>query len=248
MVDASLVPPDEMLFDGTGTREDFIAQGPGFVWNALIARARLEKHHAVLDIGSGNGKHARVLAEYLEGGTYSGFDIVKEGVKWCQQAYAKFDWVDFKLAEVYSDWYNPDCSIQPNEFKFPYSSNAFDVAFGASLFTHLELDAAENYLRETFRVLKPGGRLYMTCYLITAQNQGIHAQAVQSEIFKSASENHWLLDASSPSRGVAFVETWLRKQLTDIGFKTAEISFGTWSNGIDGLGALQDAVLAIKPL
>ena len=247
MLNENLIPPAELLFDGTGSREDFIAQGPGFVWNALVARARLEPHHTILDIGSGNGKHARVLAEYLTTGRYRGFDIVPKGVEWCQKAYAPIGHVDFKLAEVYSDWYNPDCAIRPEQYVFPYDDNSFDVAFGASLFTHLEPDGLKNYIAQAFRVLKPGGRLLMTCYIITAQNRGEHAQDVQSLRFQEASPMHWVLDPASPSRGVAFNEAWLREQLAGVGFKVAEITFGTWSNGIDTLSALQDCIVAVKP-
>jgi SAM-dependent methyltransferase len=247
MIDETLLPEDEMLFDGTGTREDFINQGPGFLWNALVPRARLEPHHRVLDIGSGNGKHARVLTDFLTTGSYAGFDIVPEGVRWCQQAYSKFGRFEFKLADVYSDWYNKNSTVKPNEYVFPYEDSEFDVAYAASLFTHLEPDATDNYIRQAFRVLKPGGRLLMTCFLITQSNRGIHAEAVQGTEFSQASERHWLLDHSSPSRGVAFEESMLRGMLNSSGFKISEITFGTWSNGIDTIGAFQDCIVAVKP-
>lgn len=247
MIDETLLPEDEMLIDGTDTREDFIIQGLGFLWNALVPRARLEPHNRVLDIGSGNGKHARVLTDFLTTGSYAGFDIVPESVKWCQEAYSKFERFEFKLADVYSDWYNKDSIVKPSEYYFPYEDNEFDVAYAVSLFTHLEPDAAENYIKQAFRVLKSSGRFLMTCFLITQSNRGMHAEAVQGTEFSQASERHWLLDHNSPSRGVAFEEPVLREMLQGAGFKISEITFGTWSNEIDTIGAFQDCIVAVKP-
>lgn len=246
MLDETLIPPDELLFDGTGTRQQFIDGGPGFLWNSLVARARLEPHHSVLDIGSGNGKHARVLTEFLQGGSYAGFDIVPGGIRWCQDRYGRFPNFRFDLAEVHSDWYNPDCSVMPEDYVFPYKDESFDVAFAASLFTHLEPAATTNYFRQTHRALKNGGRLLLTCFLINDFNRGRQAQDVQDRQFSQASDAHWVIDANNPSRGVAYEEAALRQMLIDAGFVVAEITFGTWANRIDALSAFQDTIVAIK--
>lgn len=73
MIDETLIPPDDLLSDGPGTREDFIEGGVGLLWNGLVARAGLKPDMAVLDIGSGDGKHAQVLADFLSSeGKYRG--------------------------------------------------------------------------------------------------------------------------------------------------------------------------------
>lgn len=246
MLDETLIPPDELLFDGTGTRQQFIDGGPGFLWNSLVARARLEPHHTILDIGSGNGKHARVLTEFLQGGSYAGFDIVPDGIRWCQDRYGRFPNFRFDLAEVHSDWYNPDCTVMPEDYVFPYNDESFDVAFAASLFTHLEPAATINYFRQTHRTLKNGGRLLLTCFLINDFNRGRQAQDVQDRQFSQASDAHWVIDANNPSRGVAYDEAALRQMLIDAGFVVAEMTFGTWANRIDALSAFQDTIVAIK--
>jgi SAM-dependent methyltransferase len=247
-VDEALIPPDHLLFDGTGSREGFIQSGPGFVWNVLVPRAWLKPHDAVLDIGSGNGKHARVLTHFLKPaeGRYIGLDIVKEGVEWCQRAYAPYPNFRFDLADVRSDWYNPDAGASADKYVFPYADASFDVAFAASLFTHLEPGAAANYLRNVHRVLKPGGRLLMTCFLINAHNGGRHAQDVQGRQFTRVSKVHHTIDRDRPSRGVAYDEPAMRTMIAEAGLVVSEVAFGTWANGVDALGAFQDMILAVK--
>ena len=55
-LDASLIPPVEMLFDGSSSVEQFIAFGEGFVRNILIPRAGLLPSDVFLDLGCGNGR------------------------------------------------------------------------------------------------------------------------------------------------------------------------------------------------
>ena len=247
-IDERLIPPDELLFDGTTSREGFIQGGPGFLWNSLVARAWLKPQHSVLDMGSGNGKHARVLTQYLEPpeGRYVGFDIVEEGVAWCQRAYAPYPNFRFDFADLRSDWYNPDAAATAEDHVFPYPDASFDVAFASSLFTHLEPSATRNYLRNAERVLKPGGRLLLTCFLVNAHNGGRHAIDVQGLNFSRASALHHVIDRNQPSRGVAYDENALRTMVGEAGLVVAEMTFGTWANGVDVLAALQDTILAVK--
>jgi hypothetical protein len=47
---------------------------------------------------------------------------------------------------------------------------------------------------------------------------------------------------------VAYDEDAIRKMIAKAGLIVSEITFGTWANGIDILGAMQDAIVAIKVL
>src|SRR6478736_6390870 len=87
--DASLIPPVEMLFDGSSSVAPFVAFGEGFVRDILIPRAGPLPSDVFLDLGCGNGSVARALTSYLQvPGRYEGLDIDGEGVKWLREHYA----------------------------------------------------------------------------------------------------------------------------------------------------------------
>src|SRR5215471_5485373 len=88
-MDTSLIPPVEMLFDGSFSAEEFVAYGEGFVRNILIPRAGLMPPDVFLDLGCGNGSVARALTSYLQPpGRYEGLDVNGDGVKWLSEHYA----------------------------------------------------------------------------------------------------------------------------------------------------------------
>ncbi len=244
-----LVPPYNLLFEwDSGSKEEYINLGNGFLWNMLVARARLQPTHSVLDIGSGIGQKARPLTTYLNSaGRYIGFDIVRDGVEWCKANYKAFPNFQFDYADLMSDWYNKDARATSENYVFPYARDQFDVAFMASVATHLLPAGLENYLAQTFRVLKSGGCLLATCYLVNEINCGSHSVQIQGCFFAPyTSEDCWVLDINSPSRGVAYDELSFRRLCHRNGFVVSEITFGTWSNGVDKLNSLQDSVLLTK--
>ena len=124
----------------------------------------------------------------------------------------------------------------------------FDTAFMASVATHLLPDELDNYLKQSFRVLKPGASLLVTCYLINELNAGRHAVDIQGPMrFTRFSPVCHVIDEAQPSRAVAYDEIHLRRRCAEAGFVVAEITFGTWSNGIDRMASLQDTILLVKP-
>ena len=77
-----MVPAKGDIYTGSG---DFMAQGKHHL-NLLRELANLKADDAVLDVGSGIGRTAVALTDYLTGNAeYEGFDVVEKGVKWCNE-------------------------------------------------------------------------------------------------------------------------------------------------------------------
>ena len=166
---SDLIPPDDILAECAMARETFVSSASEYLHALLIARVRLKPHESVLDLGSGSAHKAVPLTAYLnEHGRYEGHDIVAKWIAWCQRAYAPYPNFSFALADdLYSSHYNPNGPIKAKDYAFPYGDAQFDVVICLSLFTHLVPDETANYLRQVGRVLKPGGRLLMTAFLLT---------------------------------------------------------------------------------
>jgi len=101
----------------------------------LINRFKIEKGAKLLEIGYGRG-------DFLEAFQNSGLDC--HGVDICSHSLRNERFFKVKCADAAKD-------------KLPYDDGAFDVVYHKSLLEHL--GDPDNLMKETFRVLKPGGRI-----------------------------------------------------------------------------------------
>jgi ubiquinone/menaquinone biosynthesis C-methylase UbiE len=236
-----LVPPRHLAFVGSG---DFEQTGQQFL-GYFRELGGLGPGDRVLDIGCGIGRMAMPLAGYLDGGSYAGFDVGREMVRWCQRNItARWPSFEFTWASVYNGKYNPFGKESGTEFRFPYDDASFDFAFATSLFTHLLRDEAHHYLAETARVLRPGGRCLLTFFLLTPEAEAEIAAGRSMLDFAHPIAGGLTTDPAQPEQAIAFAATDVRSALTAVGLRVQEpIHHGLWSNTPGGL-TLQDIVIA----
>ena len=55
-----------------------------------------------------------------------------------------------------------------------------------------------------------------------------------------------VVDRENPSKSAALDEDWVRERLAVAGLRVAEATYGTWSGGMDMLGAFQDMLISVK--
>gem|GEM_PF-7029341 len=103
-------PDPNSVFVGDG---DFRAVGAEFLGH-FIRKGRLAPDARVLDIGSGIGRMAVPLTQYLDTAKarYAGIDPVANGVNWCKQnigaAYPNFE---FRHLDIAHALYNPKGAV-----------------------------------------------------------------------------------------------------------------------------------------
>jgi SAM-dependent methyltransferase len=232
------LPPLRLRFVGSG---DFRAVGEEL--KTLLVRFGLKPGDRVLDIGSGVGRVAIPLTRYLDaGGTYDGFDVVRRGVSWCRRHITtRFPNFRFHHANVRNSEYREQ-GMSASSFHFPFADGSFDFAFATSLFTHLVLAETRQYLRESARVLAPGGCLVATFFLLNDHSHEVLPRLDVHFRFPVEQPPLRLADAGNPAVGVAIHEAVLVDMIREAGFSGFEVHYGTWAARPDG-ATFQDLVL-----
>lgn len=131
----------------------------------LGARGYLKTGADILELGCGCGRYAIGFIRFLKGGgSYAGVDVDREMIDWCQKN-LQAEHVKFYHANVYSKVYNPGGGVS-REYKFPVPDASVDLVASNSLFSHLLYTEFAHYMNETGRVLRKGGIVHLTLFLM----------------------------------------------------------------------------------
>lgn len=207
----------------------------------------------LLDVGCGCGKTAFALLRVIKKpGSYTGFDIQPRLIDFMQR---------FFKSQNIDDHFRADCfpvsgnrmytgaatGINPEEFTFPYEENHFDCAVLFSVFTHLRTLAMTNYVRNMARLLRPGGRVLVSCYLLDNSPEDDPSGAPWSpsdrrkdlKMAPDASERDHLkvLRPHNPEYLVAYRKQYLVDTFARFGCSLAcDPLYGAWSGRSDFFG------------
>jgi SAM-dependent methyltransferase len=236
-----LVPPRGLWFVGGGHfRENQFK-------DSFVELCGLRANDRVLEVGCGVGKQAVPLTTYLNSaGSYEGFDIVKEGVQWCQQQITtRFPNFRFRHIDLFNKHYNPEGRSLPSESTFPYSDAEFDFVCVISVFTHMLPDAVANYLSEIGRVLKPKGKSFISFFLLNETSLPLIAQRKSSVPLVHKHPLYSILDPKFPETAVGLSEDFVKSCFQKSQLSITGLHYGSWSGRPDG-SFYQDIVTVVR--
>jgi SAM-dependent methyltransferase len=218
-----LVPPRRLQVSTDG---DFVGTGDEFL-SHLVALCALRPDDRVLDVGCGVGRIARPLAGYLSiDGAYAGLDVRADAVAWCVRRYRHLPHFGFVHADLRHPRLNPGGVGDAVGYRFPFDDGSFDVVAVVSVLTHLDEEEILHYLGQVRRVLRPGGRMLATAFVVPADAA------------------HGGDPGARPPEGHAVLgEEWLLETLRSAGLDLVELHPGAWTGRDDGLSH-QDVVIA----
>lgn len=223
-----LRPRRDKIF--VGGADDFAAIGERFLGHFRDI-CGLRPDERVLDVGCGIGRMAVPLTKYLnEKGSYEGFDIVRDGIDWCNNNItSRYPNFHFQLADIFNKVYNPTGTFQAKEYRFPYADESFDFVFLISVFTHMLPEDMENYLRETARVLKNGGRCLITFFLWNQEVSRLVEAGKSKFDFRHEYGNYRVQDANLPESAVSYDEAFILSLYQKYGLTVKlPIHYGAW--------------------
>ncbi len=240
----SMIPPQSKIFIGSG---DFIKIGEDFKEH-FIELGDLQPNQRVLDVGCGIGRMAIPLTSYLsKDGEYWGFDIVREGIDWCQKRitpqYGNFH---FLHSDVYNKEYNPKGKILAKDFRFPFEDGFFDFVFLTSVFTHMLPHDVENYMSEIARVMKRGGKCFITFFILNEESLNLIRLGISSLNFQYEVNGCLSTNEKTPEEAIAYDEKTVIEFFEKNGLLIEQpVRYGSWC-GRQEFFTYQDVIIAEK--
>lgn len=157
----------------------------------------------LLDFGCGNGRYLEVFAGYLDKQNLYGIETSIDRVN-----------------EVKEKGFN--CLGLNSGEKIPYDNEFFDIVFSTNVIEHIPLKYYQEYLKETYRVLKKGGRL-----VIGTPNYPIKRLYDLPKAFTTRMFKYYLLDDPTHCHKLSIkkLEVDLKKYFDEVYLKPTYILF-----------------------
>lgn len=208
---------------------------------------RSDQH--LLDVGCGFGKTALSLLRTIHPpGSYTGFDIQPKLIEFMSTLFAQLGVSEYFRADLFpisNQFYgSPGPAVQAEKFEFPYEANQFHCAVLFSVFTHMRSEAVANYMSNLARVVKPGGRILVSVFLLDNSPEGgpggfpwadsPRRRALQEPPDPRDQGRLRVLKPDNPEYLVAYQRGYLEQTFAQFGCQpVGEPLWGSWSGRSD---------------
>jgi SAM-dependent methyltransferase len=225
---SAMIPPFRIASYVGGTAAQFRDVGR-MMLNGFCEYADLRPDERVLEVGCGIGRIAVALTQYLNAGTYVGFDIVPHGIAWCRKKITpRYPNFTFFVADVYNGLYHPKGKFKASAYRFPFDDASFSFVYLTSVFTHMLPADMEQYVREMARVLDAGGRCFCTAYVMSPQARSHLVDGTSLRKFRDSGRGYWTDQPGTPEGAIAFDEDYLLGVFRREGLNPMRFVPGEW--------------------
>lgn len=192
-------------------------------WMFVFTEHLADANSTIVDIGSGCGRWAHWLRDYnfrgrTFNGRYIGVDIDAEAIAWCEQ---HFDAERFRFhhSSHASVSYNQAGEATASHYTVPEAEGTVDLVVSNSLLTHVLEAELENYIKESYRLLKSGGAIMHSHFNLDYPP----ATYGTRHTFQHTIGNARVESMEQPEAAVAYRTDYLFKVCRAAGFRDCEI-------------------------
>ena len=145
---------------------DFFLDSGSAEARRLMTRLAYTGNSHVVEIGSGLGRLAIGLVREAGSVQYWGFDASEPWIAWCrkhiERSHPSFRFVHVNIE---NELYNPAGTTLGDDFRFPLADGHADIVYMWGVFTNMRLNDARIYISEISRLLRNGGRAFLTAFV-----------------------------------------------------------------------------------
>ena len=214
----------------------YLTKGVNF-WLYAFAQGWANLDSRIVDLGSGCGKSAVALRdfEYMGErfrGQYCGYDVDAGMVRWCQRNFDP-EHFRFRPLDIFSAVYNPRGASGAQVRLEGCEDNTIDLVISQSLFSHLLESDVCAYVKESARVLRPGGIMAMTFFCMDDLRTlnllgGRWSFAHRRQAAHIENERY-------PEAAVAYDKGWMEQVCREAGFTKVETRLPNFQSTIFGV-------------
>jgi len=239
---------EESTIIGSDSISHFVEIGHDFI-GYLVDIARITPDSKILEIGSGIGRIFIPLTRYLSGkGSFDGVEPIERFVTAStERVTTKFPNFQFHFVDFSNDFYNPKGAVDPAKYRFQWPDASFDCVILVSVFTHVKTPVLENYLSEIARMLKPGGVLFATAFLLDHDVKRRMPTFKHGLNFAHRMGKMQVVDTTKPEGALAYEEKHFAQLAKKRGFIDFNLHRGSWTEpSKPSYGGFQDLVICRK--
>lgn len=191
-------------------------------WFFALAKGLIRPDSDILDIGIGCGRFALHLRDFRfidhrYSGTYVGVDIDAEMLAWCAKNFPSPQFRFHRSTHRSAAYQAEDAT--GGYYVIPEPDESFDFVFSTSLLTHLLEDELDNYLAESFRLLRPGQSMLAYCFCLDSPPPTFGGR----HTFSHRMGNAFVESPRCPEAAVAYRRDFLFDRARHAGFLDPEM-------------------------
>lgn len=215
---------DARPYGGLNIFSPVVKQQSTDLFNLCKQYGNLNMQQSVLDFGCGTG---RVLAGLQNQCRHAvGFDICERYLEYCRQYQLTTHFNDVRHEE-----YNPNGTVDPDTEYLPFKDNSFDRVVCIAVLNHQDITGATRIIKESLRVVKRGGKIIMTAFLLNSQSRTQIQYGDCAVQFTEKTPEWWVANLSRPYLNCALDETIIRRTIVENKGQIVEpILYGQWRN------------------